>query len=306
MAYGTPRDADDIEAVLHRHPPRPAADARAARRPASAATTRSAGISPLAERTEAQRAALAAALDGRRRAVSRWCSARSTPRRSSRTPCAELAGRRASTTSSAWCWRRTTRRCRVGQYHERAATARRRARRRRRRHRALAPRAGVPRLPRRGRCATRAGRAAAEAQGAVHRPLAARAGARPATPTPTQLRGDAPRRSPPSRPARWPRLDASAWQSAGRTPEPWLGPGHPRGHPRARRPPGADGVAGVRARASSPTTSRCSTTSTSRPPAVAAELGLAFARTASLNDDPDGDGGAGRASPRTRRRADGP
>ena len=33
MAYGTPRTPDEIAPLLHRHPPRPAADGRAARRP---------------------------------------------------------------------------------------------------------------------------------------------------------------------------------------------------------------------------------------------------------------------------------
>ena len=90
----------------------------------------------------------------------------------------------------------------------------------------------------------------------------------------------------PARARRRPRRSSwgVAWQSAGRTADPWLGPDllaeiggwPPRGPPRwwsARW-------------GSSPTTSRSSTTSTSRRPDVAPSAGVAFARTASLNDDP--------------------
>ena len=58
------------------------------------------------------------------------------------------------------------------------------------------------------------------------------------------------------------------WQSAGRTPEPWLGPGRARG---PARPPGRGAGRGRRLcpPASHPTTSRSPTTSTSRPKAVA-------------------------------------
>ena len=79
-----------------------------------------------------------------------------------------------------------------------------------------------------------------------------------------------------------------AWQSAGRTPEPWLGPRRPRRrapacrrrHHRRRRRSARSG--------SSPTTSRCSTTSMSSwPGARGGEArSLGYARTASLNDDP--------------------
>ena len=81
--------------------------------------------------------------------------------------------------------------------------------------------------------------------------------------------------------ARW----SVAWQSAGRTADAWLGPDV------------RDVIAALRRRrrrrpwwcarsASCRTTSRSSTTSTSRPRAVADDAGIAFARTASLNDDP--------------------
>ena len=76
-----------------------------------------------------------------------------------------------------------------------------------------------------------------------------------------------------------------AWQSAGRTPEPWLGPDVLDGHRRAW-PTAATWTACWCAPAgSSPTTSRSCTTSTSRPGAGPSDEGLAFARTACVNDD---------------------
>ena len=83
----------------------------------------------------------------------------------------------------------------------------------------------------------------------------------------------------------WPEW-AIAWQSAGRTPEPWRGPDILEVIRDLGETGRADGVARVRRRGSRPITSRCSTTSTSRPDGVAEEQGLAFARTRSLNDDP--------------------
>ena len=74
-----------------------------------------------------------------------------------------------------------------------------------------------------------------------------------------------------------------------------VGRAHPRAVARARRAHGDRGAGGAarrdrparRARSGSwPTTSRCSTTSTSRPAASADERGLAFARTPVVNDDP--------------------
>ena len=77
-----------------------------------------------------------------------------------------------------------------------------------------------------------------------------------------------------------------AWQSAGRTDDEWLGPDVARRHRGDRR---------RRRRrrwwcarwASCRTTSRSSTTWTSRPGPWPSVAGIAFARTASLNDDPD-------------------
>ena len=76
-----------------------------------------------------------------------------------------------------------------------------------------------------------------------------------------------------------------AWQSAGRTPEPWLGPDVRD----VVRDLAADDwpTPSSSARSGSwRTTSRCSTTSMSRSAAIAAAAGLGYARTASLNDDP--------------------
>ena len=141
--------------VLHPHPPR-------ARRPTAEQLADLArrydaigGISPLAERTEAQRAGLAARpRRARARPVPRRARARSTPRRSSRTPSPTLADDgvdahrrpRARAALLAALGRRSTR----------TASPRPAARRgvRVRGDRQLAPRAGLPRLPRRAPCAT--------------------------------------------------------------------------------------------------------------------------------------------------------
>ena len=102
-------------------------------------------------------------------------------------------------------------------------------------------------------------------EGAVHRPLAARSGSStPATRTPTSC-GPPPRRSPRRlglvEGTDWP----IAWQSAGRTPEPWLGPDILEVIDELAADGDVDGVLVSRRAGSSPTTSRCSTTSTSRP-----------------------------------------
>ena len=89
--------------------------------------------------------------------------------------------------------------------------------------------------------------------------------------------------------SRW----AIAWQSAGRTPEPWLGPDILQvidelaaSEHHARQAPTTAWACSCARAASSPTTSRCCTTSTSRPPPEPRALGLAFDRTACVNDDP--------------------
>ncbi len=164
--------------------------------------------------------------------------------------------------------------------------------------RALAPRAGLPRLPRRRRRATPGPTLPDRPQGAVHRPLAARAGAgRRPLPRP------AARRAPPPSPsgsgcspwADW-ALGLAERRAHARA---VAGPRHPRGHPRPRRHRPHRGRAGRAPRASPPTTSRCSTTSTSRPPAwPRGRPGLRPHPVAQRR--PRGDGRAGRPGRRPR------
>ena len=284
MAYGTPASPADIEPyythIRRGRPPTPELLAELTARYDAIG-----GISPLAQRTEAQRDAIAAALDaaepGRVRGRG---SARSTPHRSSRT---------------AWPRSPTTGVDRVvglvlaphysgfsvGQYHERAGAAA-----------AEAGRASSP--------ASTTGTSSPPSW--TTRPASVRdAAGRPARAAPRWC-------SPPTRlPERvlvddpYPdELRASAaaiaergrawaggpdwglgWQTAGRTPEPWRGPDILDVIRDLAGTGRSDGIL-VCPRASPPTTSRSSTTSTSRRPRIAAEVGLAFARTDVVNDDP--------------------
>ena len=129
-----------------------------------------------------------------------------------------------------------------------------------------------------------AGRPARRDQGAVHRPLAARAGAR-GRPLPRRAAHLGRRHRGPGRAStagtagRWPGSRPAAPPSRGGAPTwprssaTWAAPGGPRACSCARR-------------GSCPTTSRCCTTSTSTPAGWRGEAGLAFARTASINDEP--------------------
>ena len=110
MAYGTPSASRRRRGVLHPHPPGSSADRRAARRPASAATTPSAASRPWPQRTAGAAAAPSRPRWTRRpRSLRRASAATSTPRRSSRTR-SPRSPARASTGSSASCSPRTTRR----------------------------------------------------------------------------------------------------------------------------------------------------------------------------------------------------
>ena len=176
MAYGTPATPADVEAY-YTHIRRGNAPTPEQLADLIARYDAIGGISPLAERTEAQRAALQAALDER--------APGTTPRRAR----PEARGavhrgrgrhprrRRASSASSVSCSPRTTPGSRSGSTRsgcrprppsEASRTSRRRQ---------LAPRADLPRVPRRRR-ARRARRASRAHQGALHGALAARAGAR--------------------------------------------------------------------------------------------------------------------------------
>ena len=103
-------------------------------------------------------------------------------------------------------------------------------------------------------------------------------------PYPDQLRADRRGRRRPARAARrvaW----STGWQSAGRTPEPWLGPDmleivDALAADRRRRR-----AARLRRAASSPTTSRCCTTSTSRPRRRAAGTAWPSPARHVVNDD---------------------
>ena len=224
MAYGTPRRRDEIAAYY--------TDIRRGRPPSAeqlADLTRRydaiGGLSPLhrahrgpavdARRPRSTTVApgefvVALGLQARRRRRSRRRSARSPPP--------------ASTASSASCSPRTTRRCRSASTSQRAA---RRPPSRGvavRRHRELGDRAGLRRLPRRRRRGA-AGIADAGGHARCCSPPTRCPGASstPATRTPTRLRATAAAVAAAAglrRRTAW----SVAWQSAGRTPEPWLGP----------------------------------------------------------------------------------
>ena len=111
MAYGTPRRAGGDRALLHRHPPRPAADARAARRP-HPPLRRDRWHLPARRADRAGRAtSCRRPSTSGRRARSSSPSASSTPRRRSRTASPRWPPP-ASSASSASSSPRTTRRCR--------------------------------------------------------------------------------------------------------------------------------------------------------------------------------------------------
>ena len=295
MAYGTPATPDDIEALLHPHPPGP----RAHRRAAGRAHGPLRGHRRHLAAGRAHRGA--AGRPGRppsrppSPAAGGWRSARSTPRRSSRTPSPTLAAAGVRRRSSAWCWPPTSRGRSVGEYQARlrAAAA----------DHGLASAAidswhlepELPGLPRRRHRGT-PWPTCPSAPRCSSPPTRCPSGPSSTTRTPTSCG----RRPPP-----WPRPSglapwagwAVAWQSAGRTADPWRGPdilavlddlaasGPGRGRARRAR------------RASSATTSRWSTTSTSRPAAAAEGLGLAFARTRVAQRRPHRAGRAGRPGP---------
>ena len=283
MAYGTPRTPGEIEPyythIRRGRPPTPEQLADLAARYDAIG-----GISPLAERTEAQRAALERALD--ERMPGRWMVVLGQKHAAPfiEDAVAELAARR----------RRRGRRTRpgtslLGLQRRRVPASGRRGRgapgpARARRIDALAPRARLPRLPRRRGRARPVSDLPGGPQGAVHRPLAARAGAgrRPLPRRAARERGRGRRAGRSGALARLGPVLAERRPHARAV----AGPRRPRGAPRPRRHRPQRGRAGLRRRASPPTTSRCSTTSTSRPDGWPQEVGLAFARTRSLNDDP--------------------
>ena len=287
MAYGTPRTREDIEPYYTDIRRGRAPDARAARRPHRALrSARRHQPAGRAHRGTARRAA-GGARRGRTRPLPRRASASSTPSRRSRPP-STSSPRRASAASSGSCSRRTTRRSPSASTSSEPPP---------RPSHTASPCAGIEswatepafvRVHRRTTCAPSWPTMPAEHQGAVHRPLAAAAHHRRRRPLPRRAarhRRGRRRRGRPRPLEQW----AIAWQSAGRTPEPWLGPdilqvideladaeNDAERTRRARSAPSA----------SSPTTSRCCTTSTSRQRVAPPQRGIAFARTACVNDDP--------------------
>ena len=264
MAYGTPRRARRDRGVLHRHPPGPAADAGAAGRPRPAATRRSAASrrSPTAPRRSATR-----------------CRPRSTSGR----PGDFVVGlglKHADPKVEAGVGGARRRRRRA---HRRAGAGpallvdvdrrvprpgRRRRRRRRRavrRHRELGHRAGLRRRSSPPRCAAGWPRCRRTPR-SCSPPTRCRSGSSPTgDPYPDELRATADGRRRRRRPRPRGRSGRSAWQSAGRTPEPWLGPDILAVDRRAGRRRATPTACSCARAGSSPTTSRCSTTSTSRP-----------------------------------------
>ena len=274
MAYGTPAVARRRRGVLHPHPPR-AARRRPSSWPTCSAATRPSAAPrrwPSAPRPSGP--ALAAALDEPGAGpLARWCSARSTRPRSSRTRSPTLAGRGRRRRSSAWCSRphysRRQRRRVPGAAARRGRRARASARRRSTAGTSSPPTS--PSWPTPSRDG--AGRAAPSARRCCSPPTACPSGCWSTTRTPTSCASQRRRgRRRPSGLHRW-----AGWSSAGRaparTPEPWRGPDvlevidELAGDRPGRR--GAACARGLR----EPTTSRWSTTSTSRPARVADEVG---------------------------------
>ena len=200
-------------------------------------------------------------------------------------------GRRAGPSGS--CWRRTTRP---------SASASTSSGPRRRRGRAASRSLGIERwhlVPayvefEARRCPSTAWPACPPARRCCSPPTACPSGSSPpATPTPTSCE---PRPRPWPRPPGWRRgrRGRLAWQSAGRTPEPWLGPDVLAVIDDLAAREGADRRAGVRRAASWPTTSRCSTTSTSRRAARAERPGPRLRPHPVRERRPGGAGRAGR------------
>ena len=256
--------------LLHRHPAGPAADRRAAGRAAPAATTPSAGSRRWPSAPRPSGPAIAAALDerapgrvrGRARPEARRALHRG--RRGRRWPTSGVDPRRRARAGAALLRRRASASTRRGPPTAGAE------------HgvgRAPPSTAGTsspptstswpPRWPRPAPTMPDA------APGPVHRPLAARAGAgRRPLPRPAARERGRGRRAGRARP-----VGRLGHRLAERGPHPRAvaGSRHPRGHPRPGRDRPQRGRRSCARRASRPTTSRCSTTSTSRPRAVAAE-----------------------------------
>ena len=257
MAYGTPRTPDGDRALLHRHPARPAADARAARRP-DPALRRDRRDLP-ARRADGAAARRAA---GRpRRAGARRLRRRARPQ--ARRPEGRGRRRRARRGRRRAHRRPRARTALLGAVDRRVPRPSRRRRRRRRaavrRHRELGHRAGVRRVPRRAPCAAgladlpTGSRAVFTAHSLPARILAA------GDPYPAELARDGRGGGGPPAARR-----VVARRGSRRAARPSRGSG-PTSSPSSTSSPAAPPGSSCARAASSPTTSRCSTTSTSRP-----------------------------------------
>ena len=304
MAYGTPRHARRRRGLLHPHPPGSATDARAAGRAARPATTPSAASRrwPSAPRPSGPRSAARP-----RRARPRARSTVVLGQKHAAPFIEDARGRRwptpASTGSSGLVLAPHYSAFSVGQYHERAAAAgAEHGRATAAAIDSLAPRARLPRLPRRRRCAEARATLPADhkvlftAHSLPERVLVD-------DPYPDQLRESA----------------AAVAERVGLLPVAGLGhrlaerraharavagPRHPRGDPRPGRHRPQRRACSCAPRASPPTTSRCSTTSTSRPRRVADELGPRLRPHPLAQRRPDGHGRAGRPGRRPGADAD--
>ena len=214
MAYGTP--ALDRTRSSRTTP----TSAAAARRPPSSSPTSPrryeaiGGLSPLAERTEAQRDALQRALDAL--APGTYTVALGLKHADPKIEAAvdELAGRRRRARSSGWCSRRTTRRCRSASTSTGSTRRRRAARHRRRRRSRAGPPSRRTSTSSPPRCGAGSATMPPNTQGRVHRPLAAGADHRRRRPVPRRAARDrrgGRRRGSGSAEGAW----AIAWQSAG-------------------------------------------------------------------------------------------
>ena len=228
-------------AVLHRHPPRPPADAPSSWPTSPPATRRSAASPRSPSCTEAQRAALQAALDAAEPGTVRGRrSGSSTPSRRSRTPRRALSQPTVSDAVVGLVLAPHYSSYSIGQYLERTAPGRRRAgcRHPGRRHRELGGRTRLRRVPRRRprRPGGRDARAHRRRVACCSPPTRCRSGSStPAIPTRTSCAR--PRRpSPRGRPDRGRRLGDRL--AVGRAHARAVDrPRHPRGDRRARRRP---------------------------------------------------------------------
>jgi protoporphyrin/coproporphyrin ferrochelatase len=279
MAYGTPASPEDIRAYYtHIRRGRPPTDEQLAE--LTARYEAIGGISPLAQRTRAQtaRAIEVARRRGPGRYLVRLGQKHAAP--FIEDAVAALADEGVERPSSGWCSPRTTP-FSVGQYQDRAGRA----------DRARLAFVGIdswhlepvlrrapgglgPRAPRRH---------AGDHEGRVHRPLPPRTGAGD-DPYPDQLRESA---EAIAESAGLPSGTAGAlgWQSAGRTPEPWRGPDILEVIRELAAPGRAEGILVVPQGFTSDHLEVLYDLDIEAA-AVAAEVGLAFARTEVVNDDP--------------------